>query len=85
MTKPPELPKPGQDARYWKLDHEHSSIDVGPFPHFQSVVVNVTVPPGKKLDRHCTGLGIILTAAEVEELVDGLRRALAAAKQGDPS
>jgi hypothetical protein len=86
LTKPPELPKPGQDARYWKIDHEHTSIDVGPVPHVQSVMVCVTVPPtGKPLDPRCTGLAIMLTAAEVEDLIEGLRRALAAAKHGEVS
>jgi hypothetical protein len=87
VTKPPELSKPGQDARYWKIDHEHSSIDVGPIPHVQSVMVCVTTPPGSKkpLDSRCTGLGIMLTAAEVEDLIEGLGRALAAAKHGEVS
>jgi hypothetical protein len=83
----PRLPKPGQDARYWKIDHEHTSIDVGPVPLTQSVMVCVTIPPGKKsrLDSRCTGLAIMLTAAEVEDLIEGLRRALAAAKHGEVS
>jgi hypothetical protein len=83
----PKLPKPGQDARYWKIDHEHTSIEVGPVPHVQSVVVCVTAPPGRTLllDPRCTGLVIMLTAAEVEDLIEGLRRALAAAKHGEAS
>lgn len=85
--KPPELPKPGQDARYWKIDHEHSSISVGPFPQVHSVIVLVTVPPNskKRLDPNCTGLAITLSVAEVEDLIEGLRRALAAAKHGEVS
>lgn len=80
------------DVVYWKIEKEHSRVEVAPLMVSPpSVLVSVVrprgypappTPPGEPVP---VGLGIPLTAVEVEDMIDALRRALAAAQQGAPS
>lgn len=89
----PRLPTPADgDVTYWKIEKEHSRVEVAPFVVSPpSVLVSVvrplgySAPPTEPGLPVPVGLGIELTAAEVEDMIDALRRALAASTQGDPS
>jgi hypothetical protein len=86
MSKPrPATPADG-DVAYWKIEQKYVRIEVAPVMlETPTVVVSVVPPPNKRAEMRQTGMGIMLDAAQIEDLIEALRRALAASKQGDAS
>jgi hypothetical protein len=94
MSKPRPATAADGDVAYWKIQKEHSRVEVAPVMIAPpSVLVAIILPLGREPApseaRHHSGgqvgRAIMLTEGEVEDMIDALRRALAASKQGQSS
>ncbi len=86
MSKPRAATPADGDVVYWKIEQKYVRIEVAPMMlEKPAVLVSVARTLNKPADPSQSGLGVILDAVQVEDMIDALRRALAAAKQGEPS